>query len=137
MESKSSLPVQYGVRSTPDMSQGPEKKSDRSGAAQIQSTASQSSFQSRLNEIVIDVYERSEVNTSVPDERIGADRRRSATRRHSSSESGPSQSGNNVNNVDPYSTDQKTYQTYTETEKIQPAIFSPFREKGKLVDTWA
>lgn len=127
MKSQSSLPIQYGTGSKPDISQGPEKNPNSFGA----------SFQTRLNESIIDVYERSEVNAVVPDERTGNDRRTYSTRRQSSAESNPLPSGKKVTDVDVYSTDQKTYQTNNRTEKISPAIFSPSPDKGKLLDTWA
>jgi hypothetical protein len=130
MKSQSSLPIQYGAGSKSEISRGLEKNSDSS-------TAPQTSFQTRLNENIIDVYERSEVKAAVPDERERADRRMYSTRRQSSSESAPLQSGNKVTDINKNSPNQKTNQTYTKTEKTAPAIFSPSPEKGKLIDVWA
>lgn len=127
MKSQSSLPIQYGAGSKPDISRGSDNNPNSFGA----------SFQTRLNESIIDVYERSEVNAAVPDERTGIDRRNYFTRRQSSEESTPLQSGKKVTNADVYSTDQKTYQTGNTTEKTAPAIFSPSPDKGRLLDIWA
>ncbi|MGV8059187.1 MAG: hypothetical protein AB2L12_14375 [Smithellaceae bacterium] len=133
MKSPSSLPVQPGSRA--DVSRGIQKSPDGLGTAQTESSAS--SFQSRLDESIIDVYERSEVNAAVPDERTGVDRRTSSTRRQSSREPAPLKSGAKVTDVNVYSTNQRTNDTYNKTEKTAPAIFSPSQEKGKLVDIWA
>ncbi len=127
MKSQSSLPIQYGAGSRPDISQGSEKNSGSTGT----------SFQTQLNESIIDVYERSEVNAAVPDERTGIDRRNYYTRRQSSEESASLSSGKKVTDVGAYSTDQKTYQADNRTEKTAPAIFSPSQNKGSILDIWA
>jgi hypothetical protein len=127
MKSQTSLPIQYSDGSRPDASRGINKNPDSYGTA----------FQTRLNESIIDVYERSEVHAAVADERTGADRRASSTRRHSSPESTALQSGDKVMDLDVYSPDQKTKQTDNKAEKPTPAIFSPSQEKGRLLDTWA
>lgn len=128
MESQTSLPIQYRTVSKPDISRGLEKKPDTSAT-------SHTSFQISLNESIIDVYERSNVNVAVPDERKGVDRRVHSNRRHSSPESVPLQSGKTVADVDTYSAKQKTNQAYN-TEKTMPAFFSPSLEKGSLLDIW-
>ena len=124
MKSQSSLPIQYGAGSKPDISRGSEKNPG-------------TSFQTRLNESIIDVYERSEVNAVVPDERTGIDRRTYSTRRQSFAESTTLPSGKKVTDVEVNSTDQKTYQAANRTIKTAPAIFSPSQNKGRLLDIWA
>jgi hypothetical protein len=126
MESQTFLPIQYHTVSKPEISRGLENKPD---------TSVNTSFQISLNESIIDVYERSNVNVAVPDERKGVDRRVHSNRRHSSPESVPLQSGKTVADVDTYSAKQKTNQAYN-TEKTMPAFFSPSLEKGSLLDIW-
>ncbi len=127
MKSQTSLPIQYSDGSRSDTSRGVNKNPDSYGTA----------FQARLNESIIDVYERSEVHAAVPDEREVADRRTSSTRRHSSLESAALQSGEKVMDLEVYSKDRKTKQTDNNANKPTPAIFSPSLEKGRLLDTWA
>jgi hypothetical protein len=125
MTSQSSVPIQYYNGSKSEISRGSEKSLSNS-------TTSGTSFQTSLNESIIDVYERSEVNAAVPDERTGVDRRTSSPRRQSSS-SAPLQS----TDVGVYSTRQKTNQTFNKAEKTTPVFFSPSQKKGSLLDIWA
>ncbi len=127
MKSQSSLPIQYGTGSKTDTSRGSENNSGGLGT----------SFKTHLNESIIDVYERSEVNAAVPDERTGMDRRTYSTRRQSSDASTPLTSATKFAEAEAYSQDQKTNQTDNRTEKIAPAIFSPSADKGRLLDVWA
>jgi hypothetical protein len=130
MKSQSSLPIQYITGSQSAISQGSDKNADSP-------TTSRTPFQISLNESIIDIYERSEVNTAVPDERSGFDRRTSPGRRQSSAKSVPSPSDQRVTDVNAYSPKQTTTQTYDETAKKMPAFFSPSSEKGSILDTWA
>jgi hypothetical protein len=130
MKSQAPLPIQYISGSKPEITRGLGKNPDSPAT-------SRTSFQTSLNESIIDVYERSEVNVAVPDERTGVDRRTSSTRRHSSSESAALQSGKNATDVGIYSTEQKINHTYNKTEQTRPAFFSPSPKKGSLIDTWA
>lgn len=130
MENQSSLTIQYSNGSKPEISRSLDKK-------QNSSASSHTSFQTSLKESIIDVYERSDVNVAVPDERTGVDRRTSPSRRRSSPESVPLQSDNKVKDVGIYSTKQKINQIYSNTEKIAPAFFSQSPLKGSLLDIWA
>jgi hypothetical protein len=130
MESQSSLPIQYPTGSNPEISRGSEKNRGSSATTGT-------SFQATFNESIIDVYERSEINAAVPDERTGVDRRTSSTRRQSSSASPPLQSTKKTTDINTYSAEQGTNQTYINTEKTAPAFFSPSEKKGSLLDTWA
>lgn len=137
MKSEFPLPIQYGAGSTPGISNGVEKSKGNTATAQAQPEASRNSFQTRLNEIVIDVYERSADNAAVPDEREGIDRRHSSTRRQSSQESPSLQSSKKVTDADTYSTGKKESQAYNKAGNTVPAVFSPSGEKGRLVDIFA
>jgi len=137
MTSQSSLPIQYSTGSRSDIPRGIEKKPDSLGATQEAAATSRTSFQTQLNENIINAYERSKDDVVVPDERTGVDRRRSANRRQSSLESVPLQSGKNITGSYLYSADQKIDQPYTVAEKTSPVIFSPSPKKGTLVDIWA
>lgn len=137
MESLSSLPIQYSTGSRADISQGGEKCSGTIEEAQAQHTESRTSFQARLTESIIDVYERSQENVVVPDERTGIDRRRSATRRRSFQESAPLQTDKIVTDVDPYLTDKKIIQNHRKTEKNPLTVFSSSPEVGRFINTWA
>jgi len=130
MESQTSLPIQYRNGSKSEISRGSDKNPDSPAT-------SRTSFQTSLNESIIDVYERSEVNAAVPDERTGTDRRTSPTRRRSSSESAPLASGKKATDVASYTIEQKINQTYNKTEIATPAFFSPSQKKGSLLDIWA
>jgi hypothetical protein len=137
MKSQSSLPLQYSSGSRSDISRSFEKTPDSSVSAQSYQDISRASSPTRSNESIIDVYERSKENAAVPDERTISDRRRASTRRQASQESTSIQSDKIVSDIGMSSTDQKANQTSSKTGNISPAIFSPSREKGKLVDIWA
>ncbi|PKN76605.1 MAG: hypothetical protein CVU52_04030 [Deltaproteobacteria bacterium HGW-Deltaproteobacteria-10] len=127
MKSQSSLPVQYGIGSKPESSPRSEKDAGSIG----------DSFQKQLNERIIDVYERSEINAAVPDERTTRDRRTYSTRRQSSAESTPLTSDAKLTDVEASSKDKKSYQSVNRTEKNTPSFFSPSPDKGRLLDIWA
>ena len=127
MISQSSLPIQNSTGSKPDISRRVENNPDSLGAAQAQTATSRTSFQTQLNENIINVYERSKDHIAVPDERSGFDRRRSANRQQSSPESAPLQSDKKVTAI--YTIDQKINQTYARTENIRPAIFSHLKRR--------
>ncbi len=92
------------------------------------------SFKTSLSEGIVDVYERSEINTAVPDERSGFDRRISNRRSKSSAQSVPFASGTINTEVSLDSTKQ----IYIRTEKNTSEFSSLFQEsKGGLLDTWA
>ncbi len=127
MKSQSSLPVQYGIGSKPESSRRSDNDAGSLG----------DSFQKQLNERIIDVYERSEINAAVPDERTMRDRRSYSSRRQSSAESNPLNSNTPVTEVDADSKYQKSYQSVNKTEKKAPSFFSQSPDKGRLLDTWA
>lgn len=131
MESQSFLPIPYFPGSKPAISRGLEKNANSSAI-------SGTSFPDSLNESIIDVYERQEINAFAPDERSGFDRRTSPTRRRSTAESAPLQSGKKAADAGIYSTQQKANQTFNnKTENTMPALFSPSQKKGSLLDIWA
>lgn len=129
METQSSLSIQYNNGSKSGISRGFEQK-------QNSFTSTNTSFQTSLKESVIDVYERSDINVAVPDERTGFDRRVSPSRRRSSPESAFLQTDNKVKDVGIYPTEQKISQTYSNTGKITPTFFSQSQDKGILLDIW-
>jgi hypothetical protein len=137
MKSQSSLPIQYGIGSKSEISRSFEKIPYSSGATESYQDISRTSSPTRSNESIIDVFERSKDNAAVPDERTVADRRQSSMRRHSSQASTSAQSDKIASEIGMSSTDQETNQTHSKTGNISPAIFSPSRDKGKLVDIWA
>jgi hypothetical protein len=94
-------------------------------------------FSTRVDEIIVDVYERPVYRISVPDERRGIDRRRSEARQESLPASFTVQSGRKVPIVYGNYADSKTDSIYNSAADILPAIFSPMRDKGKIIDTWA
>lgn len=87
-------------------------------------------FQTSLNEKIIDVYERPEINTAVPDERSGVDRRTSAPRRKSSAKSVPFTSGR----VNVETGINSTKQTYITIEKNTSDLLN--QKKGGFLDIW-
>lgn len=129
METQSALPIQYSNDTKSGISRSSEQK-------QNSSASSYTSFLSSLKESVIDVYERSDINIAVPDERTGSDRRISPTRRRSSPESAFLQTDNKVKDVGIYPTEQKISQIYSNAEKITPSSFSQSQDKGILLDIW-
>jgi hypothetical protein len=137
MKSQPSLPVQYSTGSKSDIARSFEKTRDNPGTAQSYQDISRTSSPTRSNESIIDVYERLKENAAVPDERTVSDRRRSSTRRQSSQESTSIPSDKIVSDIGMSSTNQKANQTRSKTVNISPAIFSPSREQGKLIDIWA
>ncbi|MEN6374319.1 MAG: hypothetical protein ABFD75_05970 [Smithella sp.] len=129
MESQSSLQIHNLNGVYPETSRRFDKNPDSS-------TASGTSFKTSLSEsAVVDVYQRSDFNVAVPDERRGVDRRVRSDRRHSSSPSVLLQSNIAVTNVGKLSPYQKTNRVVN-THNTMPASFSPPQEKGSLIDVW-
>lgn len=126
MKSQFSLPLQNNIGSRSGIPR-PEKTPDSQ-------EISVKSIQTGLNEGIVDLYERSEINISVPDERSGVDRRTSALRKKSSMESISFQSGKITTEANINSTKQ----SYVNAEKKTSVSLSSFQEKkGNLLDTWA
>jgi hypothetical protein len=139
MISQTNWPIQYSAGLKPASSHKLEKSQDSPGVSQAQPVALQPYFQAQLSEKIVDVYdvyERSQDNIAVPDERTGVDRRQSANRKQYSPESALLQSNEKVTYIPIYPADHKINQTYTQTGNTPPAIFSPSQEKGKLIDIW-
>lgn len=132
MESQSSLQILNLNGVNPDTYRRFDKNPDPSAT-------SSTSFKTSLSEsAVVDIYQRSDFNVAVPDERRGGDRRVRSDRRHSSLPS-PSvllQSDITITNVGKLSPYQKTNRVLN-TQNTMPASFSPSREKGSLIDVWA
>jgi hypothetical protein len=136
MINNANLPIQYSAGLKPTISRGVEKSPDSYRVSQAQPIVSPPYFQTHLSENIIDVYERSLDNITVPDERRGVDRRQSANRNQTSPESAPLQSDKNVTYTQIYSSDHKINQIHTRIENTPLAIFSPSPQKGKLIDIW-
>jgi hypothetical protein len=137
MISESLSPIQYNNGPRADSPRAAEKNPGGLRAPQAQPATFRTFFPTELNENIVNVYERSPGNIAVPDERTGADRRRSVTRQQYYPESAPLQSDKKITATYLYSTYQKINQTYTRTEDMPPVIFSLSPETGKLIDIWA
>lgn len=95
---------------------------------------SRTSFNSQLNDEVINVFERSQDNIAVPDERTGADRRQSVNRRQSTREYSSVQSNTGISLP---AVNRKVNETYTRAATAAPVNFVPSSQKGTLLDIWA
>lgn len=125
MESQSSLFIQNNAGLKPEIPRQPEKSKDSKESLS-------ESFKNSLNESIVDVYERSDINTAVPNERSGADRRISVPRRKSSSQSVPFTSGT----IDMQNDINITKQSYVTAGK-DTSDFSSSQKKGSFLDIWA
>jgi len=135
MTNQYSSSIQHGTGAKPDNSRRIER--DNHGYSQSQSATDRTSFSSQLNENIINVYERAQDKIVVPDERTGADRRRSMNRRQSFPEAATVQAENKISDISLYTTNPKVNETYTKTGNTAPVVFTPSYPKGTLLDTWA
>lgn len=136
MKSQSSLPIQYRAGTTPDIFHKAENGQSCNGVIQEQPTVARTSFPSRLNESIIDVYERVTENAAVPDQRTGIDRRKSSVRQQASPELILQKLNNKVADIDFYSIRQKASNVFHSVKNTVPVIFSPAQKKGKFIDIW-
>ena len=136
MSGQSSLSIQYRAGSTPDIASGAEKRLQRVGPSQEQPIKSLPSLQRRFDENIIDVYERSVENAAVPDQRTGVDRRRSFIQQPSFQAVHLQQVIEKTTDIDLYSAAQQANHAYNKMGNFPPAMFSPSREKGELIDIW-
>jgi hypothetical protein len=125
MESQSSLFIQSNAGLRPEIPRQSEKSRDSKESLS-------ESFKNSLNESIVDVYERSDIKTAVPNERSGVDRRTSAPRRKPSLQSVSFTTGE----IDIQNDVNITKQTYVATGK-DTSDFSSLQKKGNFLDTWA
>jgi hypothetical protein len=131
MSSENSLPIQYGIGSRPNSLQGVEKNHPQN------TVVFPSPFSTRLDEKIIDVYERSAYSTAVPDERTGIERRQSLIHQPSFPEALPLPPYQEVATTRLHFANREANSTYTRAANTMPSIFSPPRETGTIIDTWA
>lgn len=138
MKTKPPLPIQYANIQPPVSSVRTERAAvSASKFAEQQAAASIASSSISSDDRVIDIFERSSQAVAVPDERSGYDRRKSPAGRNMPNELFSADTANEVSSGGLYFINQEAATDRGAEVRKLPVVFSPFTQKGKIIDTWA